>query len=107
MSERRSSRKAVGSDEPMNEMRAEIYRRLMEAQERIAHVLYRREVRHDDVLAALDAVDEEISEAERREDLYLAALEYYVVALGGRIEVRAVFGEDEVLLRQAPEQDRS
>lgn len=87
----------------MNEMRAEIYRRLMEAEERIAHTLYKRDVSHDDVLAALDAVDEELSEAQRREDLYLSALEHYVEALGGRLEVRAVFDEDDVLVRRAPE----
>jgi hypothetical protein len=91
----------------MNEMRAEIYRRLMEAQERIAHTLYKRDVSHDDVLAALDAVDEEMSEAQRREDLYLSALEHYVEALGGRIEVRAVFDEDEVLVRRAPDKAAS
>jgi len=89
----------------MNEMRAEIYRRLMEAQERIAHTLYKRDVSHDDVLAALDAVDEEMSEAQRREDLYLSALEHYVEALGGRIEVRAVFDKDEVLVRRATDDD--
>ena len=91
----------------MNEMRAEIYRRLMEAQERIAHTLYKRDVSHDDVLAALDAVDEEMSEDQRREDLYLSALEHYVEALGGRLEVRAVFAEDEILVRRAPEKGGS
>jgi replicative DNA helicase len=85
-------------------MRAEIYRRLMEAQERIAHVLYQRDVSHDDVLEALDAVDEKISDDERREDLYLSGLEHYVEALGGRIEVRAVFGNDEILVRRSPQE---
>jgi pyruvate/2-oxoglutarate dehydrogenase complex dihydrolipoamide acyltransferase (E2) component len=103
LSEPASSRKDVGSDEPMNEMRGEIYRRLMEAQERIAHTLYKRDVSHDDVLAALDAVDEQMSEAQRHDDLYLSALEHYVEALGGRVEVRAVFDEDEILVRRAPE----
>jgi hypothetical protein len=91
----------------MNDMRAEMYRRLMEAQERIAHALYKRDVSHDAVLAALDAVDEELSEAQRREDLYLSALEHYAVALGGRIEVRAVFDDHEVLVRRAPDEDGS
>jgi pyruvate/2-oxoglutarate dehydrogenase complex dihydrolipoamide acyltransferase (E2) component len=107
LSEPTSSRKDLEPGEPMNEMRAEIYRRLMEAQERIAHTLYKRNVSHDDVLAALDAVDEEMSEARRREDLYLSALEHYVEALGGRLEVRAVFAEDEILVRRAPDQDGS
>ncbi len=81
-------------------MRAKIYAQLMEvAQERIAHTLYKRGVSHDDVLAALDAVDEEMSEAQRREDLYLSALEHYVGALvaGSRFEpclarTRSLFG---------------
>ena len=81
-------------------MRAEIYRRLMEAEERIAHTLYKRGVSHDVVLAALDAVDERLSEEQRRDDLYLSALAHYVEALGGRIDVRAVFGDEEILLRQ-------
>jgi hypothetical protein len=51
---------------------------------------------------ALDVVDEELSDADRREDLYLAALARYVAALGGRIEVRAVFEGEEILVRREP-----
>jgi hypothetical protein len=96
----------AGGEEPVNAMRAEIYRRLMEAQERIAHALYRREVSHEvsheDVMSALDAVDERMTSEERTEDLYLAALEHYVTELGGRIEVRAVFGEEVIVVRRSP-----
>ncbi len=88
----------------MNEKRAEIYARLMEAQERIAHRLYERGVSHDLVLTALDAVDERLSEDERRDDLYVSALAHYVEALGGRLEIRAVVGDDEILVRQEPEE---
>jgi pyruvate/2-oxoglutarate dehydrogenase complex dihydrolipoamide acyltransferase (E2) component len=104
LSEPRSSKTDADRDEPVNRMRAELYRRLMEAQEQIAHVLYRRGVGHDDVLAALDGVDEEISDEQRREDLYLSGLERYVAALGGRIEVRAVFGDDEIVVRRSPDE---
>jgi hypothetical protein len=45
-----------------------------------------------------------MSDDQRREDLYLSALEHYAVALGGRIEVRAVFGDDEILVRRSPEE---
>ena len=99
MSEPTSSRKDAGEKEPVSEMRAELYRRLMDAQERIAHALYTHDIPHRAVLAALDAVDEQMSEAQRRDDLYLSALELYVEALGGRLEVRAVFDEEEVLVR--------
>ncbi len=83
-------------------MRASIYRRLLEAEERIAHARYRAGVDHKVVDEALDRIDEKMSEAERREDLYLSALKYYVEALGGRVEVRAVFGDDSVVVRSEP-----
>lgn len=92
------------SEGPVNEMRAKIYKRLMEAQERIAQTLYKRGINHDVVLAALDTVDERMSEEERREDLYLSALAYYVEALGGRLEVRAAFGGEEVIVWRDPDE---
>ncbi len=101
MSELTSKGKDIDREEPVN-ARAQIYRRLMDAQEQIAHVLYRHDVSHDEVLAALDSMDEKISDEERREDLFLSGLEHYVAALGGRLEVRAVFGDDEILVRSAP-----
>jgi hypothetical protein len=76
----------------------------MEAQELIAHALYQRGVSHDTGLAALDAVDERLSDDERREDLYLSALASYVEALGGRLEVRAVVGDDAILVRREPDE---
>jgi hypothetical protein len=87
-------------------MRAEIYERLMEAQERIAHQLYKRGVSNEVVVGALDAVDERLSEEQRRDDLYLSALAHYVEALGGRLELRAVFGDEEILVRQEPDKQR-
>ena len=102
MSESTSGWKDFGSEGPVNEMRAQIYERLMEAQERIAHARYRRGVGDDAVLAALDSVDEKLTEDQRREDLYLSALARYVEALGGRLDVRAVFGDEEILVRREP-----
>jgi hypothetical protein len=95
--------KDVIADEPVNEMRAKLYERLMEAEELIAHDRYRRGVGDEVVRAALDAVDERMSEPERREDLYLSALKHYVEALGGRLEVRAVFGDDAIVVRREPD----
>ncbi len=94
--------KDVRSDQPVNEVRASIYRALLEAEEDIAHSRYRAGVDHETVVAALDAVDERMSEDERREDLYLSALRHYVEALGGRLEVRAVFGDETVVVRREP-----
>lgn len=88
----------VLSDHPVNEARAKVYGRLIEAEERIAHARYRAGVEHKVVDAALDAVDEKMSEDERREDLYLSALSYYVEALGGRLELRAVFDDEAIVV---------
>jgi hypothetical protein len=83
-------------------MRAAIYQRLMEAQERIARAQYTQGVSHEAVLAALDTADERLSEDERREDLYLSALAHFVEALGGRLEVRAVFDDEAIIVRREP-----
>jgi hypothetical protein len=103
MSESTRSWTNILAGEPVNEMRAQLYERLMEAQERIAQARYERGVGHDVVLAALDTAEEKLSEAERRENLYLAALAHYVEALSGRLEVRAVFGDEAIVLRREPD----
>ena len=87
---------------PVNEMRVRLYEQLMEAQERIAQARYAGGVDDAAVLAALDAAETGISEQQRREDLYLASLAAYVAALGGRLEVRAVFGDESVVVRTGP-----
>ena len=102
MSEPTGGRKDIARDATVNELRAKLYERLMEAEQLIARKLYQRGVSHDTVLAALDAIDEQMSEEQRREDLYLSALGRYVEALGGRLEVRAVFGDEEILVRGDP-----
>ena len=79
----------------MNDVRARLYERLMEAQDEIAQARYRAGVSDEEVQRALDAVDERLSADERREDLYLAALARYV-------EVRAVFGDEWVVVRRDP-----
>jgi hypothetical protein len=103
VSEPTRSRQGVVAVEPVNEPRAEMYARLMDAQERIAQALYERGVKHDVVLAALDGADEALSESERHEDLYLAALAHFVRALGGQLEVRALFGDQAIVVRCEPD----
>lgn len=87
------------ADQQVNEARVALYERLMEAEEEIAHARYRRGVSHEVIDAALDAVDERMSDDERREDLYLSALGYYIEALGGQLEVRAVFDDEVMVIR--------
>ena len=102
MAEPTHGRKNDHREEPVNETRARLYARLMDAQDQIAVRLYQRGVSDRAVQDALDVVDEELSDADRREDLYLAALARYVAALGGRIEVKAVFEDEEIVVRREP-----
>lgn len=99
MSEPTGRAEDLPREQPVNEMRVALYERLMDAQEQIARARHEYGLSHEEVLAVLDEADERLSEEERREDLYLSALAHYVEALGGRLEVRAVFGEHPVLLR--------
>ena len=88
----------VGAEKPVNEMQVSLYKRLMDAEEKIAHARYARGVAHESVLAALDAAEDGPSEAERREDLFLSSLSAFVGALGGQLELKAVFGDDSVVV---------
>jgi len=52
-----------------------------------------------EVGAALEKAQGEISKIEGRKDLLLSTLRAYVEALGGRIEVRAVFDDKTIQLK--------
>jgi hypothetical protein len=100
--ESRRDWKDVLAEKPVNEARSKLYQRLMEAEEQIARALHRRGVSEEAIEAALDAGDERLSDEDRREDLYLAALAHYVEALGGQLEVRALFGDEAIVVHRAP-----
>jgi len=46
-----------------------------------------------------------VSQMERRTDLYLSTLENFVEAMGGHLEIYAVFGDGKIKLTSAPEDD--
>lgn len=92
---------SIRGSRPLNEARIRTHRRLMDAE--IA--LYPR---HERLGAAesllgdiLDAREPETPEPV--EDLYLATLAEYVAALGGHIEIRAIFPDEQVRLLREPE----
>jgi hypothetical protein len=96
---------AVRRQEPVNERRVATFRRLMEAQERIAAARLRRGASRQAIDMALAASEQ--ANGEREHDLYVSALEHYVAALGGRLEadqgeLRAVFAEELIRLLPAP-----
>lgn len=88
----------------MNEPRVKLYEQLMQAQEQIAQARYARGASHERVLGALDAAEKAVTEDERREDLYLSSLAAYVEALGGRLEIRAVFPDETIVVKRELDQ---
>jgi hypothetical protein len=83
----------------VDEGRVLAYQRLMQADRLLAAARARRA---PDAPAMSDWADPE--ELDREVDLYLTTLARYVASLGGRVEVRAVFGdEDAVTLLTLPD----
>lgn len=90
----------VNEHTTVNETRARLYELLMVAQEQIALARYARGVEHETVLSAIDAAQEQPTDTQRAEDLYLSSLAAYVEALGGELEIRAVFGEEVIVVKR-------
>lgn len=106
----------VRTERPLNEARVEAHRRLMEAEEAIAAALVKRGVSDAQIEAAIAAADAGAADAGAADtgastggqdaDPYLAPLTRYVTALGGRLELRAVFPNVEVNVLPADVGDR-
>ncbi len=88
----------VRKDLPIDEIRVAAYRLIIEAQSRIAASRTRAGVRDAEIDAALDACEPAHPETLSPRDLYLTTIERFVTALGGRLDVAAVFGEERIEL---------
>ena len=95
MSESRESGEVSGAG-AVNEGRVSAYRRLMRAQQQIAERLAARGVADERFGAALDVATSDPGADDC--DIYLAELSRYVAALGGHLELRAVFPEDTIVV---------
>lgn len=51
-----------------------------------------------DIADALDVSQSNVSRIEHEDDVYLSTLRGYVEALGGKLEIRAVFPDEQVVL---------
>lgn len=58
----------------------------------------RRSVRQEDLAAALDISQPSVSKLERRSDLKLGTLAATIEALGGKLEIKALFPDEVVRL---------
>jgi DNA-binding XRE family transcriptional regulator len=75
----------------------------MEAELRLAEVRRRRRVSQATMAEALDVSQPNISRIEQEDDVYLSTVARYVAALGGHLEVRAVFGDETITLLSDPD----
>jgi len=59
-----------------------------------------RELTQNQLAQSLNVSQGAISKVERRTDMYISTLRSYVRAIGGDLQIRAVFPEGEVLINQ-------
>lgn len=92
-------RTEVDSD-PRRRARVDRLKREMEAIE-LAGLRRSQEVTQQELAETLNVTQANVSRIERGDDHYLSTLNDYVEALGGRLEIRAVFGERAVVIDAA------
>lgn len=96
--------RTVRGQRPLDEGKVAAYKRLMEAELALAEVRRRRGVSQATIAEALEVSQPNVSRIEQQDDVYLSTLARYVAALGGHLEVQAVFPEETItLLREPPE----
>lgn len=96
--------RTVRGQRSLNEHRVRAYKQLMEAELRLSELRTRRGVSQASMASALDVSQPNISRIEREDDVYLSTVARYVAALGGHLEIQAVFANETItLLRTGPE----
>jgi len=91
---------------PEGRARVEAYRRLMEAVVSLYQLREQRGLTQVDVAEALEVTQSNVSRVENASDLYISTLARYVKALGGHLELNAVF-PDQVVSLELPGGDRA
>lgn len=101
-----STTKRQKANERFNEWRREIdadpvrrehvaaYKRAMEDAIALYELRKQRQLTQSDLAAVMETSQANVSRIERGEDLYLSTLRGYVEAMGGHLEVRAVFPDE-------------
>ncbi len=87
----------------LNEARVETYKRVIEAQSQIGDLLLSRGVTNEQIDLALAAAHPDVPAEGPEEEVYLSSLSRFVAALGGHLEVHAVFPEESVTILRTDE----
>lgn len=94
--------RTIRGQRPLNESRVATYKRLMDAELRLADVRRRRGLSQAAIAEALEVSQPNVSRIEQEDDVYLSTLARYVAALGGHLEVLAVFPEETITVLREP-----
>jgi predicted transcriptional regulator len=86
---------AIDAD-PERRARVDEYKRAIYDALELARVREGRKVTQKEMAEALDVTQANITRIEHQDDIYLSTLSGYVQALGGKLEVRAVFPDQTV-----------
>lgn len=92
----------IREEEPLNEVRVATYRRLAEAQAHVGEARTKERAADAAIDAAVEASEPTPEEIAHGDNLYLGSLARYVAALGGHIEVTAVFPDETIVVRREP-----
>jgi len=93
---------AVRRQRPLDEEKIASYRRLLAADMRLAELRRKRGISQTQIAEALAVTQPNISRIEQEDDVYLSTLARYVAALGGHLEVLAVFPDETVTIVSEP-----
>src|SRR5205823_7652825 len=88
---------AIDAD-PKRRARVEEYKRAMRDALKLAAVREARGLTQQELAGALNTSQANVSRVEREPSPYLSTLESYVAALGGRVEITAVFPDARISL---------
>jgi transcriptional regulator with XRE-family HTH domain len=94
--------RTIRGQRTLNESEVASYRQLMDAELRLAEARRRRGVSQAVIAEALEVSQPNVSRIEQQHDVYLSTLARYVAALGGHLEVTAVFPEETITLLREP-----
>lgn len=84
--------------DPVRRARIEQYKRAIDDALTLAELRQRQGVTQQQVAQTLNVSQANVSRIEHEEDVYLSTLRGYVAALGGRLEINAVFPDRSVSL---------
>ena len=104
MSKRFNNLRAQIDADPQRRERVEQYKRAIRDALALAELRESRRVTQQELAGALGVSQANVSRIERGEDLYLSTLSNYVAALGGHLEVTAVFPEGRVAVMMPGEE---